>query len=190
MTIDEIVLDLIEISESLEEVAERLDDSTLARRVVSTTCEQVSGLVLDMAHELETDPHDREVVADGGTSSSGSGRFTLPVELPPEHRAALDDPPSFTDEQLTYLEAILASECCHMTGMHDPKHWTEDGDVCWQSMEKPYKRALRALDLEVPVYSAHDCYWCRSSDRVGQESPFDEKHPTYAPKPEDGSDDE
>lgn len=85
MTVDEIVLDLIEISDSLEDVAERIDDSTLARRVVSKTCEQVSSLVLDMAHELETDPHDRELVADGGRYARSFRQSDVTFRLYCEH---------------------------------------------------------------------------------------------------------
>lgn len=107
---------------------------------------------------------------------------TLPVELPPEHQAALDDPPEFTDEQLTYLEAILATECCHMAGMHDPTHWRKDGTVCWQSMEKPYKRAIRELGIKVPIYSAHDCGWCRGRSAEDYPSPYLIDFPTYDPE--------
>lgn len=105
---------------------------------------------------------------------------TIPVELPPDHRELLENPPDFSNEQLVYLEAILAAECCHMTGMHDPTHWKEDGTVCWQSMEKPYKRALRELDLDVPIHSAHDCGKCRDWYE-GEESPYNADYPTYHP---------
>lgn len=107
---------------------------------------------------------------------------TIPIDLPPEHRAVLNDPPEFTDEQRVYLEALLAFECCHMTGMHDPKHWMEDGTVCWEGMEKPYKRILEELGLEAPVYSAHDCGRCRGGYAEGEESPFDDEFPTYSPQ--------
>lgn len=108
--------------------------------------------------------------------------LTLPVELPPEHRDALDDPPEFTDEQLVYLEALLAAGCCHTTGMHDPTHWRENGTVCWQSMHEPYKRALRELNLDVPIRSDFDCGWCRDYYEDDAPSPYAVEYPTYNPE--------
>lgn len=113
------------------------------------------------------------------TEEDQSGE-TFPVDLPPEHQDVYRSPPEFTEEQLTYLEAMLALECCHATGMHDPDHFKKHGSVCRISMEKAWIRIVDRLGIEVPVYSAHDCGWCRDY-YVGDPSPFDSPHPRYAP---------
>lgn len=110
-----------------------------------------------------------------------SDGVTFPIGMDEEHREALEDPPEFSEEQLVYLEAVLAYECCHMTGMHDPQHWREDGTVCWQEMHKPYKRILEELDLDAPVVSSDGCSWCNDTFE-GEEAPYSEEHPTYNPE--------
>lgn len=101
----------------------------------------------------------------------------LPIEMDEEHRDALDDPPEFSDEQMLYLEAVMALPCCHVTGMHDPKHWVEDGNVCKHMALGAWRNAMHQLDLEVPIVTSADCGKCGD---WYDESPYDEEHPTYS----------
>lgn len=110
---------------------------------------------------------------------------TLPVELPDEHREALDDPPEFTHEQEVFIEAAMALWCCHTTGMHNPKHWLDDGTRCGDMHSKAYKRAVNILGIEPPIHSAPDCFWCRSEYRM-DDSPYDSDTPTFSPPREGG----
>lgn len=52
---DDAALRLIQVAEELDQLSDDLDDSTTSRKVVGTICGQQSSLILDLAHELETD---------------------------------------------------------------------------------------------------------------------------------------
>ena len=72
--------------------------------------------------------------------------------------------PEFTPEQMAWLEAALRPPCCHVSGMHNPTHWTKGGYVCFYQKTEAYERFRDALGLPLVVGSDcvpdPECYWC------------------------------
>lgn len=75
--------------------------------------------------------------------------------------------PDFTDEQLAWLWAHLRVGCCHVSGTHDPTHFTMHRHVCDIQKSKAWKAIVEALgfdDLNDPDSARHQpdkCGWCR-----------------------------
>ena len=72
--------------------------------------------------------------------------------------------PDFTPEQMTWLEEALRPPCCHVSGHHNPTHWTKGGYVCMYQKSAAYESFRAALGLDDVagddcVPDEH-CYWC------------------------------
>jgi hypothetical protein len=72
--------------------------------------------------------------------------------------------PKFTREQLTWLRETLKPECCHVSGMHDPTHWSEGRYVCRDQKAGAYDHLRTALGFAAvkpqDCVSPEDCGWC------------------------------
>lgn len=76
------------------------------------------------------------------------------------------DPPMFTDEQRAWLAEMLTPYCCHITGEHDPGHFSEKRYICLDQMCAAYLRLRLALKMGKPSVDEAkphpQCHWCEA----------------------------
>lgn len=60
---------------------------------------------------------------------------------------------------------LLAPPCCHVSGMHDPVHFTEDKYICAMQKAEAYDRICELLGTNYQpkdAVSKPDCHWCKN----------------------------
>ena len=103
--------------------------------------------------------------------------------------------PLFTPAQIEYLAGILRLPCCHVTGMHDPRHYEERRYVCDIQKSRAYDKAVIALGLaevdrqpqrrdtatnfdeSIAPFPDEDCYWCGQYEATKRSGPQPIRHP-------------
>lgn len=76
--------------------------------------------------------------------------------------------PTFTPEQIAYLQEVLRPGCCHVSGMHDPQHFAKHPErLCEYQMREGYEAVADALGLDLEkdlaAHSSPNCGWCQSA---------------------------
>jgi hypothetical protein len=71
------------------------------------------------------------------------------------------------EQALDRLRDALVPTCCHVTGMHNPTHWTKDRTVCTIQKAAAFDEAFKAVygrDVTADDCVSHlECYWCNRS---------------------------
>lgn len=71
---------------------------------------------------------------------------------------------TLTPDQRAALGRLMAPQCCHITGMHDPTHFKDSRYICREQMTESYERLRHALGVPLlqpgEAASKSDCGWC------------------------------
>lgn len=67
---------------------------------------------------------------------------------------------NFTKKQLKYLKEIFTIPCCHITGTHDPGHYSERKYICTSQKSKALERGCKKLGINPETKSDKNCFWC------------------------------
>ena len=64
------------------------------------------------------------------------------------------------DEIKKTIESYAYIPCCHVSGMHDPMHFSERRYVCQSQKAEAFERLCRDLEINPQTKSKMDCGWC------------------------------
>lgn len=63
------------------------------------------------------------------------------------------------------IKDMLYVECCHVTGMHDPKHFKNKAYVCFLQKARAFERLLKYFGIKMlKVKSSKECGWCEGKE--------------------------
>lgn len=74
--------------------------------------------------------------------------------------------PIFTKEQIKWIEKQLTPYCCHISGTHNPKHFTDNpSNICDNQKTKAYERICKSLNLNITkAIPDPNCGWCNDTE--------------------------
>lgn len=87
------------------------------------------------------------LIEDYGNSGKLEYDFCYSCQTKYNVKWTFNNVPDFTDEQLAWLRDLLTPRCCHISGMHDPVHYTEKKYVCESQKNGCYDRIREALNF-------------------------------------------
>ena len=59
------------------------------------------------------------------------------------------------------IEGMLWLPCCHVSGMHDPVHFSERKYICASQQAAALQRFCRELCIDPETKSRPECRWCQ-----------------------------